>query len=52
MCIHEAINTPEQLQKFYNQPPRFALAMNTDFHTSARIHQVQLDQPDARASRG
>ena len=35
-CIHECMNTPEQLQKFYNQPPRLALAMNTDFHTSAQ----------------
>ena len=36
LCIHEAMNTPEQLQRFYNQPARLALAMNTDFHTSAQ----------------
>ena len=36
LCIHEAMNTPEQLQKFYNQPAPLALAMNTDFHTSAQ----------------
>ena len=36
LVIHECMNTPEQLMKFYNQPPRLALAMNTDFHTSAQ----------------
>ncbi len=36
LCIHEAMNTPDQLQTFYNQPPGLALAMNTDFHTSAQ----------------
>ncbi len=36
LCIHEAMNTPEQLREFYNQPPSLALAMNTDFHTSAQ----------------
>ena len=35
-CIHECMNTPEQLREFYNQPPPLALAMNTDFHTSAQ----------------
>lgn len=35
-CIHECMNTPEQLREFYNQPPALALAMNTDFHTSAQ----------------
>ena len=36
LCIHEAMNTPGQLQKFYNQPARLTLAMNIDFHTSAQ----------------
>ena len=36
LVIHECMNTPQQLMKFYNQPPRLALAMNTDFHTSAQ----------------
>ena len=36
LCIHEAMNTPEQLRKFYHQPPRLARVMNTDFHTSAQ----------------
>ncbi len=36
LCIHESMNTPEQLRDFYNQPPPLALAMNTDFHTSAQ----------------
>ncbi len=36
LCIHEAMNTAEQLRTYYNQPPRLALAMNTDFHTSAQ----------------
>jgi len=35
LCIHEAMNTAEQLHQLYNQPPPLALAMNTDFHTSA-----------------
>ncbi len=36
LCIHEAMNTAEQLRTYYNQPPALALAMNTDFHTSAQ----------------
>ncbi len=34
--IHECMLTADQLMKFYNQPPALALAMNTDFHTSAQ----------------
>ncbi len=34
--IHECMNTADQLMKFYKQPPGLALAMNTDFHTSAQ----------------
>ena len=36
LVIHECMNTPQQLMKFYNQPPRRARALNTDFHTSAQ----------------
>ena len=36
VVIHECMNTAQQLTRFYNQPPRLALAMNTDFHTSAQ----------------
>ena len=36
LCIHECMHTPEQMRKLYNQPPPLALAMNTDFHTSAQ----------------
>ncbi|MDG2103430.1 MAG: guanitoxin biosynthesis MBL fold metallo-hydrolase GntH [Pirellulaceae bacterium] len=36
LCIHECMHTPEQLHEFYNQAPPLALAMNTDFHTSAQ----------------
>ena len=36
LCIHECMHTPEQLRELYNQPPLLALAMNTDFHTSAQ----------------
>lgn len=36
LCIHECMHTPEQLHQLYNQSPRLALAMNTDFHTSAQ----------------
>ena len=35
LCIHECMHTPDQLTKLYNQPPALALAMNTNFHTSA-----------------
>ena len=34
--IHECMLTADQLVKFYNMPPALALAMNTDFHTSAQ----------------
>jgi ribonuclease Z len=36
VVIHECMNTADQLNRFYNQTPRLALAMNTDFHTSAQ----------------
>ncbi len=34
--IHEAMNTADQLNKYYNQPPQRAIMMNTDIHTSAQ----------------
>jgi ribonuclease Z len=36
VVIHECMNTAWQLSRFYNQTPRLAVAMNTDFHTSAQ----------------
>jgi ribonuclease Z len=36
LVVHECMMTPEQLIKYYNQPPQLALRMNTDFHTSAQ----------------
>ena len=36
LVIYECMLTPEQLMKFYGQPPERAYMMQTDIHTSAQ----------------